>query len=52
MESGYYLMKDLLQSGAAFTAVFTYNDIIALGAFRAMKEAGSADSDRHVDCGL
>jgi LacI family transcriptional regulator len=40
MESGYYLMKDLLQSGTVFTAVFTYNDIIALGAFRAIKEAG------------
>ncbi len=40
MESGYYLMKDLLQSNAAFTAVFTYNDILALGAFRAIKEAG------------
>ena len=40
MESGYYLMKDLLQSNAGFTGVFTYNDILALGVFRAIKEAG------------
>jgi LacI family transcriptional regulator len=40
MESGYYLMKDLLQSDASFSAVFTYNDVLALGAFRAIKEAG------------
>lgn len=40
IESGYYLMKDLLQSEVSFTAVFAYNDLVALGAFRAIKEAG------------
>lgn len=40
LESGYYLMKDLLQSETAFTAVFAYNDLLALGAFRAIKEEG------------
>jgi LacI family transcriptional regulator len=40
LESGYYLMKDLLQSGETFTAVFAYNDLVALGAIRAIKEAG------------
>lgn len=39
MESGYYLTKDLLQSGETMTALFAYNDLVALGAFRAFKEA-------------
>ncbi len=40
IESGYYLTKDLLHSGETFTAVFTHNDLMALGALRAIKEAG------------
>lgn len=39
VESGYYLTKDLLQSGEKMTALFAYNDVVALGAFRAVKEA-------------
>ncbi len=39
VESGYYLTKDLLQSGEHFTALFTYNDQVALGAFKAIREA-------------
>jgi LacI family transcriptional regulator len=39
IESGYYLTKDLLQSGEPMTAIFAYNDLVALGAFRALKEA-------------
>jgi LacI family transcriptional regulator len=39
IESGYYLTKDLLLSGEKFTALFAYNDIVALGASRAIREA-------------
>ena len=38
-ESGYYLAKDLLQSVEDLTAIFAYNDLVALGAFRAIREA-------------
>lgn len=40
IESGYYVMKSLLQAHVKFTAVFAYNDLLALGAIRAIKEAG------------
>jgi len=39
-ESGYEQMKDLLQSGAAFTAAFVASDVVAFGAIKAIKEAG------------
>ncbi len=39
IESGYYLAKDLLQSVDNLTAIFAYNDLVALGAFRAIREA-------------
>ena len=39
VESGYYLMKDLLHASEKLTAVFAYNDLVALGAFRAIREA-------------
>ncbi len=39
IESGYYLAKDLLQSVDDLTAIFAYNDLVALGAFRAIREA-------------
>jgi LacI family transcriptional regulator len=39
IESGYYLAKDLLQSVEDLTAMFAYNDLVALGAFRAIREA-------------
>src|SRR5437773_9646363 len=32
--------KMLLASGAAFTALFSFNDISAMGAIRALREAG------------
>lgn len=38
-ESGYYLTKDLLQTTENLTAIFAYNDLVALGAFRAIREA-------------
>jgi len=39
VESGYYLAKDLLQSVEDISAIFAYNDLLALGAFRAIREA-------------
>ncbi|PIE32960.1 LacI family transcriptional regulator [candidate division KSB3 bacterium] len=39
IDSGYYLMKDLLQSERPLSAAFVYNDLMTLGAFRAIKEA-------------
>lgn len=39
VESGYYLAKDLLQSVQDISAIFAYNDLLALGAFRAIREA-------------
>jgi len=37
---GYMATKMLLASGAAFTALFSFNDISAMGAIRALREAG------------
>lgn len=39
-EVGYSAMKALLASGEAFTAVFAFNDISAIGAIRALEEMG------------
>jgi DNA-binding LacI/PurR family transcriptional regulator len=39
-EIGYRPMKALLEKHRAFTAVFCFNDIAALGAIRALKDAG------------
>ncbi len=39
MESGYFLTKDLLHVTNDVTAIFAFNDLIALGAARAMREA-------------
>lgn len=39
-EIGYRPMKALLERGAGFTAVFCFNDIAAIGAIRALKDAG------------
>ncbi len=39
IESGYYLTKDLLYTSEKLTAIFAYNDLVALGAFRAIREA-------------
>ena len=40
MKSGYTLMKQLLSSGAQFTAVFAVSDQVAIGASKAIFEAG------------
>lgn len=39
MESGYFLAKDLLQTTHDLTALFAFNDLVALGAARAIREA-------------
>lgn len=38
--SGYQAMKKLLSAGVEFTAVFALNDLMAIGAARALQEAG------------
>lgn len=39
-EIGYVAMKKILASGEKFTALFAFNDISAIGAIRALEEAG------------
>ena len=39
-ELGYGITKRLLASGEKFTALFAYNDLAAIGAIRAIREAG------------
>lgn len=40
MENGYRLMKKLLDRRVAFTAVYAISDLMAIGALRALAEAG------------
>lgn len=39
---GYEVAKELLVSGGHFTAIFAFNDVSAIGAIRAIREAGRA----------
>ena len=39
-ELGYHVTQELLASGQPFTALFAFNDISAIGAIRALSEAG------------
>ena len=39
-EPGYQATRKLLDGGAAFTALFAFNDVSAIGAVRALREAG------------
>lgn len=39
-ELGYWITKRLVASGERFTALFAYNDLAAIGAIRAIREAG------------
>lgn len=40
-EVGYGVTKELLATGRKFTALFAFNDIAAIGAIRALREAGA-----------
>lgn len=40
MENGYVVTKELLTKGAEFTAIFAISDVLAIGACRALREAG------------
>ncbi len=44
-QAGHAAMRDLLQSGAAIDAVFAASDLIAVGAMRALAEAGISVPD-------
>ena len=44
-ESGYQAVQSLLAQGERFTAVFTQNDKMALGAMQALREAGLSVPD-------
>ncbi len=39
-ETGYQAARKLIESGEPFTALFAFNDISAIGAIRALREAG------------
>jgi LacI family transcriptional regulator len=39
MQQGYQLTRELLNRVNTFTALFAYNDIVAIGAIRAFREA-------------
>ena len=40
MENGYKLMKELLESGEEFTAVYAISDSMAIGACKAILDSG------------
>ena len=40
MENGYIVTKELIASGAKFTAIFAISDMLAIGACRALRESG------------
>ena len=40
MENGYVVTKELLARGTKFTAIFAISDVLAIGACRALREAG------------
>ncbi len=40
MENGYALVKELLESGTEFTCIFAISDVVAIGACKALFDAG------------
>ncbi|MDD2413672.1 MAG: LacI family DNA-binding transcriptional regulator [Eubacteriaceae bacterium] len=49
---GFHLMQDALQNGSTFTNVFCYNDQMALGAIRAVEDAGKKVPEDISVCGF
>lgn len=47
LESGYFYAKELLATGRPFTAVICSNDLIAIGAMKALRESG-LEVPKHV----
>jgi LacI family transcriptional regulator len=52
IESGHSAMTSLLGRGSAFTAVFAAGDLLAIGAMRALREAGKCIPDQVSVIGL
>lgn len=52
MKYGYEVMKDLIKTGADFTAVFAISDSMAVGACKAIFEAGKKVPDDYSVCGF
>src|SRR3546814_5147039 len=46
--SGYAAARSLLDSGRSFDAIFAASDLIAIGAMRALAEAGLRRSEEHT----
>lgn len=51
-ESGYYLVREKIRSGISFQAVQASNDQAAIGALKALKEAGIKVPDQVAVCGF
>ncbi len=45
-ELGYKVTQELLGSGASFTALFSFNDVSAIGAIQALRESGRPVPDK------
>lgn len=51
-ENGYAVMKDLLDSGTEFTAVYAISDLTAFGAYKAIYDAGKKIPDDYSVVGF
>src|SRR5438552_3717444 len=49
-ELGYKVTQELLGSGASFTALFSFNDVYAIGAIQALRESGCRSCLRGPPC--
>lgn len=52
MDNGYAVMKELLESGEEFTAVFAISDSIAIGACKAILDSGKSVPDDYSVAGF
>jgi LacI family transcriptional regulator len=51
-KNGYTVMKELLESGEDFTAVYAISDLTAFGAYKAISEAGKKIPDDYSVVGF